>query len=215
MMKGYQKEFLEFAIRCDALRFGTFALKSGRISPYFFNTGMFNTGERLARLGGFYASALTERNHSFDMVFGPAYKGVPLACALAIALARDHSRDIPYAFNRKQVKAYGEGGIVVGHPLQGRVLIVDDVISAGTSVRESVQIINAAGATVAGVVISIDRQERGQGPLSAVEEVEKELGQPVVSIANLDTLLAFLSVQGDCARDHYAAIENYRQQYGA
>jgi len=214
-MKDYQREFLDFAIDCQALRFGRFTLKSGRVSPYFFNTGMFNTGERLARLGGFYARAVLDAGSPFDMVFGPAYKGVPLACALAIALAREHERDVPYAFNRKEAKTYGEGGIIVGHPLQGRILIVDDVISAGTSVRESVEIIHAAGAAPAGVAIAIDRQERGSEALSAVQQVEQQLGLKVVSIANLDTLLRYLAVQGDGSRGHYQAIEEYRGQYGA
>ena len=214
-MKDYQREFLDFAIDCQALRFGRFTLKSGRVSPYFFNTGMFNTGERLARLGGFYARAVLDAGSPFDMVFGPAYKGVPLACALAIALAREHERDVPYAFNRKEAKTYGEGGIIVGHPLQGRILIVDDVISAGTSVRESVEIIHAAGAAPAGVAIAIDRQERGSEALSAVQQVEQQLGLKVVSIANLDTLLRYLAVQDDGSRGHYQAIEEYRGQYGA
>jgi orotate phosphoribosyltransferase len=213
-MKDYQREFIEFAVACQALRFGTFKLKSGRISPYFFNTGMFDTGARLARLGEFYARAILESKLGFDMVFGPAYKGVPLACALAIALAKHHQRDTPYAFNRKEAKTYGEGGAVVGHPLQGRVLIVDDVISAGTSVRESVGIIRHAGATPAGVAIAVDRQERGAAELSAVQEVEAELSLKVISVVSLDTLLQYLESQGDGSREYYQAIQDYRRQYG-
>jgi len=213
-MKDYQRDFLDFAVRCQALGFGEFTLKSGRVSPYFFNTGLFDTGERLARLGEFYAHAVVDDGQTFDMVFGPSYKGVPLACALAIALATQHNRDVPYAFNRKEAKTYGEGGIIVGHALRGRVLIVDDVISAGTSVRESVGIIRAAGATPAGVAIAVDRQERGTGMHSAVEQVEQEFGLRVTSIANLETLLHYLAAQGDGSRGHYDAIAAYRRQYG-
>jgi orotate phosphoribosyltransferase len=212
-MKDYQREFLDFAIECQALRFGEFTLKSGRVSPYFFNTGLFNTGARLARLGRFYAAALLDAAPPFDMLFGPAYKGVPLACTTAVALA-DAGRDLPYAFNRKEAKRYAEGGVIVGHPLQGRVLIVDDVISAGTSVRESVDLIRAGGATPAGVAIALDRQERGTGALSAVQQVEREFGLQVVSIVRLETLLAYLHGQGDGARAYVSAIGAYREKYG-
>ncbi len=212
-MKDYQREFLDCAIECQALRFGEFTLKSGRVSPYFFNTGLFNTGGRLARLGQFYAQAIRDSGLAFDMLFGPAYKGVPLACSTAMALA-EPGRDIPYAFNRKQAKKYGEGGVIVGHPLQGKVLIIDDVISAGTSVRESVEIIRAGGAAPAGVAIAIDRQERGEGAASAVQEVEQTLGLRVASIANLETLLAYLHDQGESTRRYVQAIDAYRRQYG-
>ncbi len=212
-MKDYQREFLDFAIECQALRFGEFTLKSGRVSPYFFNTGLFNTGSRLARLGQFYARAIRDSGIPFDMLFGPAYKGVPLACSAAMALA-DSGPDVPYAFNRKEVKKYGEGGVIIGAPLTGRVLIIDDVISAGTSVRESVEIIRAAGAVPAGVAIAIDRQERGEGPFSAVQEVEQKLGLKVVSIATLETLLAYLQGKGDGSRTYVTAIDSYRRRYG-
>lgn len=212
-MRDYQRDFLEFAIDCQALRFGEFTLKSGRISPYFFNTGLFNTGAKLARLGQFYARAILESGIGFDMLYGPAYKGIPLACATAMALAKLGDKDVPYAFNRKEVKRHGEGGVIVGHPLQGRVLIIDDVISAGLSVRESVQIIQTAGAQPVGVAIALDRQERGEGTLSAVQEVERELGLRVFSIASLQTLLTYLE-QKNGGRRYLDAINAYRRQYG-
>ena len=213
-MKDYQREFLDFAIECEALRFGKFTLKSGRVSPYFFNTGLFNTGGKLARLATFYAQAILEAGPSFDMLYGPAYKGIPLVTATAVQLAEHFDRDLPYAFNRKEEKQHAEGGVIVGHPLSGRVLIVDDVISAGTSVRESVDIIRAAGATPAGVAIAVDRQERGAGSLSAVQEVEKEFGLKVLCIADLATLLHYLEAKGDGARAHLDAVNAYRQAYG-
>jgi orotate phosphoribosyltransferase len=212
-MRDYQREFLEFAIECQALRFGEFTLKSGRISPYFFNTGLFNTGAKLARLGHFYARAIVESGIGFEMLYGPAYKGIPLACSAAMALATMGGKDVPYAFNRKEVKRHGEGGVIVGHPLQGRVLIIDDVISAGISVRESVQIIQTAGAQPVGVAIALDRQERGEGTLSAVQEVERELGLRVINIASLQTLLTYLE-QKDGGRRYLDAINVYRRQYG-
>jgi orotate phosphoribosyltransferase len=209
-MKDYQREFLDFAIECQALRFGEFTLKSGRISPYFFNSGLFNTGHKLARLGQFYARAIADSGIAFDMVYGPAYKGVPLACATAMAIG---DRDVPYAFNRKEVKKYGEGGIIIGHPLQGKVLIVDDVISAGTSIRESVQIIKTAGAQPVGVAIALNRQERGEGTISAVQEVETTLGLRVISIVALETLLNYLDGK-DGGRRYLDAINAYRRAYG-
>ena len=213
-MKDYQTDFLDFAIRCEALRFGQFTLKSGRVSPYFFNTGLFNTGGKLARLAKFYAQAIVESGVPFDMLYGPAYKGIPLAAATAVQLAEHFDRDLPYAFNRKEAKQHAEGGVIVGHPLQGRVLIIDDVISAGTSVQESVAIIRRASATPVAVAIALDRQERGTGKLSAVQEIEREFGIKVVSIANLDALLGYLHAKGDDARTHFDAIGVYRQQYG-
>ena len=212
-MQNYQKEFLDFAIDVGVLRFGEFTLKSGRISPYFFNSGLFNTGSSLARLGRYYAQAVVESGIEFDMIYGPAYKGIPLASTLAIALADHHNRDVPYCFNRKEAKTHGEGGSIVGAELQGRVLIIDDVISAGTSVRESVDIINIAGATTAGVVIALDRQERGQGTTSAIQEVEKDYGLNVANIVCLDNLVEYLESTTD-ETDHLSAIQKYRAQYG-
>ena len=212
-MKNFQREFLDTSLACEALRFGSFTLKSGRVSPYFFNSGLFNTGARLARLGRYYADAITDSGIEFDMIYGPAYKGIPLASAVAIALAVNRGRDVPYAFNRKEAKDHGEGGSIIGAPLHGRVLIIDDVISAGTSVRESIEIISRAGAKPAGVAIALDRQERGQSALSAVQEVERSFGLRVVSIANLDALLAYLRATGGLA-DHLRAVEEYRDRYG-
>lgn len=212
-MQDYQREFLDFAIDVGVLRFGEFTLKSGRVSPYFFNSGLFNTGASLARLGRYYAQAVQDSAIDFNMIYGPAYKGIPLASSLAIALADHHGRDLPYAFNRKEAKDHGEGGVIVGAALTGGVLIVDDVISAGTSVRESVEIIQAAGATPAGVVIALDRQERGQGETSAIQEVERDYGLQVASIVGLDDLEAYLGESSEMA-DRLVAIRNYRAKYG-
>jgi orotate phosphoribosyltransferase len=213
-MHDYQREFLEFALRAEVLRFGRFTLKSGRISPYFFNSGLFNTGQRLRLLGQCYAQALQARRIEYDMLFGPAYKGIPLVTALAIALAERSGQDVPYAFNRKETKDHGEGGQVIGTPLVGRVLIVDDVISAGTSVRQSVEIIRGTGAQACGVAIALDRQERGTGLVSAVHEVEKQFDLPVISIVNLDTLVSYLSNQPGLEAN-LAQVCAYRDQYGA
>lgn len=209
-MKDYQREFLDFAVECQALRFGEFTLKSGRISPYFFNSGLFNTGHKLARLGQFYIQAIQDSGIAFDMLYGPAYKGVPLVCATAMAI---NDRDVPYAFNRKEVKKYGEGGNIIGHPLQGRVLIIDDVISAGTSARESVEVIKTAGAQPVGMAIALDRQERGEGARSAVQEVENTLGLRVVSVVALETLLSYLDGKNG-SRRYLDAINAYRRTYG-
>ncbi len=212
-MQDYQREFLDFAIDVEVLRFGQFTLKSGRVSPYFFNSGLFNTGSSLARLGRYYAQAVMASGMEFDMIYGPAYKGIPLVSTMAIALADEHQRDLPYCFNRKEAKDHGEGGLIVGAPLAGRVLIIDDVISAGTSVRESVEIIQSAGATLAGVVIALNRQERGQHVTSAIQEVERDYGVQVTSIVGLKELIEYLETQGEQA-EALSAIRSYQQQYG-
>jgi len=209
----YQREFLDFALQVGVLRFGEFTLKSGRRSPYFFNAGLFNTGGALARLGRYYARAIVESGIGLDLLYGPAYKGIPLAAVTCAALADHHGRDLPYAFNRKEAKDHGEGGMIVGHPLEGRIMIIDDVISAGTSVRESVDIIRAQGATPAGVVIALDRQERGRGERSAVQEVEQEIGIPVAAIVRLEHLIDYLSKREDAAND-LERIQGYRTVYG-
>lgn len=213
-MKDYQKEFIDFAIDSGVIRFGEFVLKSGRVSPYFFNAGLFDTGAKLSRLGGFYARAIVDSGIGFDMLFGPAYKGIPLVATTAIALADRENCDVPFAFNRKEPKHHAEGGIVVGRPLQGRVLIVDDVISSGLSVKEAVDIIRDSGAEPVGVAIALDRQERGGDSLSAVEEVRRRHGIPVASIIRLDTLIPYLS-GNDALRHHVDAITAYGKTYGA
>ena len=195
-MQSYQQEFIRYAIECDVLRFGDFTLKSGRRSPYFFNTGLFNTGARLDRLGQFYADAMLDKKIQADVLYGPAYKGIPLACTTAIALSRKTGQEIPFAFNRKEAKDHGEGGNLVGSSLKGNVLILDDVITAGTSVRESVEIIRAAGASPCGVLIALDRQERGQGDRSAVEEVAALFQTPVYSIIGLQDIIKHLKISG-------------------
>ena len=208
----FRQDFIEFAVSCQVLRFGEFKTKAGRLSPYFFNAGLFNDGNSLGKLAEFYAKAAEAGGVEFDMLFGPAYKGIPLVAAIAIALAQ-RGQNFPFAFNRKEAKDHGEGGNIVGAPLQGRVLIVDDVISAGTSVRESVELIRAAGATPAGVLIALDRQERGQGELSAVQEVQRDYGIPVISVAGLKDLMTFLGERPDFAA-HRDAVARYRVQYG-
>ena len=212
-MLKYQQEFLDFARDTDVMSFGEFTLKSGRISPNIFNAGLFNTGASLARLGRYYAQAIVDSGIEFDLLYGPAYKGIPLAAVTCAALADHHDLDVPYAFNRKEAKDHGEGGSIVGSPLQGRVLIIDDVISAGTSVRESVEIIRANSATPAGVIIALDRQERGQQERSAIEEVEESYGIPVASIVRLEHLIEYLSEKSD-STDALTRIEAYREQYG-
>ena len=214
MMQPYQQALIDFALDRQVLRFGTFTLKSGRQSPYFFNTGLFSSGEALRRLGSAYARRITDAGLPFDMVFGPAYKGIPLVSALSVALSADHAIDCPWAFNRKEEKDHGEGGSVVGAPLAGRVLIVDDVISAGTSVAESVALIESAGASVAGVLVALDRQERGQHDRSATREVAERHGVPVTAILTLDTLMEYLERRGDRS-DDLAAMREYRARYGA
>jgi orotate phosphoribosyltransferase len=212
-MKDYQRDFIEFALSTGVLKFGSFTLKSGRQSPYFFNSGLFNSGASLARLGRFYAQTIAESGLEFDVLFGPAYKGIPLASTTVVALADQHQRDVPYVFNRKEVKDHGEGGQLVGAELTGKVLIIDDVISAGTSVRESVEIIRAAGAEPAGVVIALDRQERGQGELSAIQEVQAEHGIPVLNIICLNDLLGYLENNPELG-EFLPAVQAYRDQYG-
>jgi orotate phosphoribosyltransferase len=211
-MKNFRQEFIEFALARGVLCFGEFKTKAGRLSPYFFNAGLFNDGEALRKLGQFYAKAIVAADPSFDMLFGPAYKGIPLVSATAVALA-EIGRILPFCFNRKEAKDHGEGGMTVGAQLAGRVLIVDDVISAGTSVLESVQIIRTAGAAPCGVVIALDRMERGSGALSASQEVRSQFGIPVISIATLEDLTAFLGARADMARQ-LQAVEHYRKEYG-
>ncbi|MGO2089075.1 MAG: orotate phosphoribosyltransferase [Oceanisphaera sp.] len=212
-MKDYQREFIEFAMSKDVLKFGEFTLKSGRTSPYFFNAGLFNSGRDLARLGRFYATALVEANTQYDVLFGPAYKGIPIASATAVQLAEIHDQDVPYCFNRKEAKDHGEGGNLVGSPLQGRIMLVDDVITAGTAIRESMDIIQANGADLAGVLIALDRQEKGKGELSAIQEVERDYNAEVTAIITLADLVEYLSEQPDMA-EHLANVQAYREQYG-
>ncbi|MFZ5460791.1 MAG: orotate phosphoribosyltransferase [Pseudomonadota bacterium] len=212
-MQAYQREFIRFAIERGVLRFGEFTLKSGRTSPYFFNAGLFNSGSALAQLGRFYASAVIESGLDFDVIFGPAYKGIPLGAATAIALAEQHQRDLPWCFNRKEAKDHGEGGTLVGAPLTGRVLIVDDVITAGTAIREVMQIIRAQNAEAAGVLIALNRQERGQGELSAIQDVERDYRMPVISIVSLEQVLEYLADDVQL-KQHLPAVQAYREQYG-
>ena len=204
--------FIDLCLELGVLRFGEFKLKSGRTSPYFFNAGLFHSGRALAALGRFYADAIQRANLEFDVLFGPAYKGIPLVSTTAVALADAHSRDVPWSFNRKEAKDHGEGGNIVGSPLRGRVLIVDDVMTAGTAIRESVELIRNAEATPSGVVIALDRQERGQGQLSAVQEVEQVLALPVTSILKLTDLISHLQAKGDAQQ--LRALQQYRNEYG-
>jgi orotate phosphoribosyltransferase len=212
-MQDYKRQFFELALDKENLRFGEFTLKSGRVSPYFFNAGGFDDGRSLARLADCYAAAIRASGVQFDMLFGPAYKGIPLAAAIAVSLHREQGRNVPFAFNRKETKDHGEGGSLVGAPLRGGVLVTDDVISAGTSIRESVGWIAAAGATPAGVAIALDRQERGIGIRSAAQEVEAEFGISVIAIAGLDDLIAYLEESSRADID-IRAIRRYRRRYG-
>ena len=214
-MEAYQREFIEFAISQGVLRFGEFTLKSGRVSPYFFNAGLFNSGSALAKLGRYYAEAIVASGISFDILFGPAYKGIPIASAVAIALSDHHNIDVPWSFNRKEAKSHGEGGSLVGAALEGRVLIVDDVITAGTAIREVMTIINQTAAKPAGVMVALDRQERGSGELSAIQEVERDFSIPVVSVVTLADVAEYLMAKtGGEYSQHVTNILDYRQRYG-
>ena len=212
-MKAFQQAFIEFAIARGVLKFGEFTLKSGRKSPYFFNAGLFNRGGDLAKLGRYYADALTDAGIDFDVLFGPAYKGIPIATTTAVALADHHDMDVPYCFNRKEAKAHGEGGNLVGSPLEGKVMLVDDVITAGTAIRESMTLIAANNASLAGVLIALDRQERGTGELSAIQEVERDYNTKVVSIVSLADVVTYLKSAGGYD-EAIRAIETYRENYG-
>lgn len=212
-MKQYQIDFIEFALERGVLKFGEFTLKSGRISPYFFNAGLFNTGRDLARLGRFYAAALIDNGVEYDLLFGPAYKGIPIASATALQLCEQHDIDMPYCFNRKEKKAHGEGGSLVGSELKGKVMLVDDVITAGTAIRESMDIINDNGAELAGVLIALDRQEKGQGELSAIQEIERDYDATMISIVTLGDLIGYLTEKGELG-DTLASVSAYREKYG-
>ena len=212
-MRTYKKEFIDLSLELGVLRFGEFTLKSGRVSPYFFDAGLFNTGYAAAKLGRFYAAAVAESKIDFDIIFGPAYKGIPLVALTAAALAEHYGIDVPFAFNRKEAKAHGEGGSIVGAPLRGKVLIIDDVITAGTAVREAYKIIVTAGAEIAGLMISLDRQERGQGSLSAVQELRASLGIPVISIVQLGDLVETLEESKEYA-EFLEPVLTYRRKYG-
>jgi len=211
-MEQYQKDFVDFMLEIGALKFGEFTLKSGRVSPYFFNAGMFNTGEHLSKLGGFYATAIEKSGLEFDVLFGPAYKGIPLATATAMALNDSFNRNVPYSFNRKEAKTHGEGGDIVGHALEGDILIIDDVITAGTAIREAMDIIAANGATAKGVIVAVDRQEKGKSEQSAIQEVEQNFSITVLSIINLSHLIDYLKQGND--EGLISRIETYRDQYG-
>ncbi|UYZ84190.1 orotate phosphoribosyltransferase [Entomomonas sp. E2T0] len=212
-MQDYQRDFIQFAIEQGVLKFGEFTLKSGRVSPYFFNAGLFNSGLAISRLGQFYAAAIVESGLEFDVLFGPAYKGVPLAIATAISLAEDYEQDYPWCFNRKEAKDHGEGGVLVGAPLKGDVLIIDDVMTAGTAIREVMQIVKAEKAITAGVIIALDRQERGKGELSAIQEIENDFRMPVLSIVTLDMILEYLS-EDKTLKEYLPSVKKYREEYG-
>lgn len=213
-MLPYQIEFINLARQHDVLKFGEFTLKSGRISPYFFNAGAFACGEALAALGRCYARRIVDSGVQFDILLGPAYKGIPLATATAIALADNHDINVPFAYNRKEAKSHGEGGVLVGAPLQGRVLVIDDVITAGTAVREVIAMIEAAGARLAGVAVGLNRQERGEGERSAIQEVEEEYGVPVLSIIDMEHIIAYLEDADVAPTDLLEAMKAYRDRYG-
>lgn len=212
-MKAFQREFIEFAIERGVLKFGEFTLKSGRVSPYFFNAGLFNRGGDLAKLGRFYADALVDAGVEFDVLFGPAYKGIPIATTTAVALADHHNLDVPYCFNRKEAKNHGEGGNLVGSALEGRVMLVDDVITAGTAIRESMTLIEQQQASLSGVLIALDRQERGKGELSAIQEVERDFNTRVISIVSLADVVAYLTEKGGHDAQ-ISVINTYRKNYG-
>ena len=212
-MEAYQRAFIEFALSREALRFGDFTLKSGRQSPYFFNAGTFNTGSALAQLGRFYADAIVASGIEFDMLFGPAYKGIPLVSAVAVALAEHHGRDLPWAFNRKEAKDHGEGGSLVGAPLAGRALVIDDVITAGTAIREVASLFQHTEAHMAGVMVALDRQEKGRGQLSAIQEVEQSLNVPVKSIVALSDIIQYLEGEG-LDRELLERMRQYSEEYG-
>lgn len=212
-MKAYQRRFIELALAKNVLKFGEFTLKSGRVSPYFFNAGLFNTGRDLALLGQFYAQTLLDNNVSCDVLFGPAYKGIPIATTTAVALVEHHDIDIPYCFNRKEVKDHGEGGTLVGSPLKGNVVIVDDVITAGTAIRESMEIIKQHDATLSAVLLSLDRQEKGREELSAIQELKRDYQCQVYSIITLDDLISYLS-ENETLSEHLPAVKAYRERYG-
>ncbi|MFT7682540.1 MAG: orotate phosphoribosyltransferase [Moritella dasanensis] len=212
-MKDYQREFIEFALEKEVLKFGEFTLKSGRTSPYFFNAGLFNTGRDLSRLGRFYAAALVDSGIEYDVVFGPAYKGIPIATTTVVALNDHHDIDAPYCFNRKEKKDHGEGGSLVGSALEGRIVLVDDVITAGTAIRESMDIIQAHNAELSGVLIALDRQEKGKGELSAIQEIERDYGCKVLSIVTLADLVSFLADKPEM-QQHLETVKTYRENYG-
>ncbi|WP_434341187.1 orotate phosphoribosyltransferase [Motilimonas cestriensis] len=212
-MKQYQRDFIEFALSKQVLKFGEFTLKSGRTSPYFFNAGLFNSGGDLAKLGRFYAAALQDSGIAYDVLFGPAYKGIPIATTTVVALFDGYQVDTPYCFNRKEKKDHGEGGSLVGADLNGRIMLVDDVITAGTAIRESMDIIQACGASLAGVLIALDRQEKGKGELSAIQEVERDYDAKVISIIELNDLIEYLSEKPEMAAS-LESVKAYREQYG-